>query len=46
MAKQKEPAVRKTDTKKLKRDLKAKKSGVKIEVKKEDTGMTNLAPCL
>lgn len=44
MAKQKS-AARKTDTKKLKRDLKAKKSGVNLEVKKEHTGMTNLAPC-
>lgn len=46
MAKRKECAVRKTDTKKLKRDLKAKKSGVNLEVKKEHTGMVNLAPCL
>lgn len=45
MAKRKDCAVRKTDTKKLKRDLKAKKSGVNLEVKKEHTGMTNLPPC-
>lgn len=46
MAKRKECAVRKTDTKKLKRDLRSKKSGVNPEIKKEHSGMANLAPCL
>lgn len=39
MAKRRQCAVKTTDTKKLQRDLKAKKSGVKLRVKKENTGM-------
>lgn len=39
MAKRRECAVKTTDTKKLKRDLKAKKSEIKLQVKKENAGM-------
>lgn len=44
MAKGKECAGRKTDTKRLKRDLKAKKSGGNLEVKKEITGRKKARP--
>eukprot|EP00066_Takifugu_rubripes_P030839 XP_011620105.1 PREDICTED: DNA repair protein complementing XP-C cells isoform X2 [Takifugu rubripes] len=40
MAKRSKCAVKKTDTKKLKRDLKGKQSGVNLQVKKENTGIT------
>lgn len=39
MAKRRKCAVKTTDTKKLKRDLKAKIGGVKLQVKKENIGM-------
>lgn len=45
MAKRSKCAVKKTDTKKLKRDLKGKQSGVNLQVKKEDAGM-KISTCI
>lgn len=45
MAKRSKCAVKKTDTKKLKRDLKGKQSGVNLQVKKDNDGM-KISSCI
>lgn len=45
MAKRSKCAVKKTDIKKLKRDLKGKQSGVHLQVKKENAGM-KISSCI
>lgn len=45
MAKRSKCAVKKTDTKKLKRDLKGKQSGVNLQVKQENDGM-KISSCI
>lgn len=45
MAKRSKCAVKKTDTKKLKRDLKGKQSRANVQVKKENAGM-KISSCI